>query len=197
MTVIGFAGWSGSGKTSLIEQVIALLGARGLAVSLIKHAHHTFDIDHEGKDSWRHRNAGCREVLVSSGRRWSLMRELRGEPELPLEVLLGKLSDCDLVLVEGFKHAPIPKIEVFRAEVGEPLLFPDDPDIVALATDAPIETSLPRLDLNEPRQVADFIVDFAFARQDQPVAREVADGGAGVETERVKRDPAESRGPLK
>jgi molybdopterin-guanine dinucleotide biosynthesis protein B len=194
MTVIGFAGWSGSGKTSLIEQVIALLGARGLAVSLIKHAHHTFDIDHEGKDSWRHRNAGCREVLVSSGRRWSLMHELRGEPELPLEVLLGKLSDCDLVLVEGFKHAPIPKIEVFRAEVGEPLLFPDDPDIVAFATDAPIETSLPRLDLNDPRQVADFIVDFAFARQDRPVAREVVEGGAGLET--VKPDPAESRGPL-
>lgn len=194
MRIIGFAGWSGSGKTSLIEQVIALLGARGLAVSLIKHAHHTFDIDHEGKDSWRHRNAGCREVLVSSGRRWSLMHELRGEPELPLEVLLGKLSDCDLVLVEGFKHAPIPKIEVFRAEVGEPLLFPDDPDIVAIATDAPIETPLPRLDLNHPQQVVDFIVDFAFGRQDRPVAREAADRGTGAET--VKPGAAESRGPL-
>ncbi len=182
MKVIGFAGWSGSGKTSLIEQVIGLLGARGLAVSLIKHAHHTFDIDHEGKDSWRHRNAGCREVLVSSGRRWSLMHELRGEPELPLEMLLGKLSDCDLVLVEGFKHAPIPKIEVFRAEVGEPLLFPDDPDIVAIVTDAPLETPLPCLDLNDPRQVADFVVDVAFGRQDEGAAREAAAGGAGAET---------------
>lgn len=191
MTVIGFAGWSGSGKTSLMERVIGQLGARGLSVSVIKHAHHTFDIDHEGKDSWRHRNAGCREVLVSSGRRWSLMHELRGEPELPLEVLLGKLSDCDLVLVEGFKDAPIPKIEVFRAEVGEPLLFPDDPDIVALATDAAIETPLPRLDLNDPKQVADFIVEFAFAGEDRPAQRDAEAGGAGVETE--KPGAAESR----
>lgn len=162
MKVIGFAGWSGSGKTSLIERVVAVLDARGLAVSLIKHAHHRFDIDHVGKDSWRHRHAGCREVLVSSARRWSLMRELRDEPELPLEALLGKLSDCDLVLVEGFKHAVIPKIEVYRAEVGEPLLFPHDRHIVAIATDADLDTSLPCLDLNDPQAVADFIVAYAF-----------------------------------
>lgn len=158
MRVIGFAGWSGSGKTSLIEQVITLLEARGLAVSLVKHAHHKFDIDHEGKDSWRHRNAGCREVLISSSRRWSLMHELRGEPELPLDALLGKLAGCDLVLVEGFKRAGIPKIEVYRAAVGEPLLFPDDPNIIAIATDAAVDTTLPRLDINDPAGVADFIV---------------------------------------
>jgi len=168
MKVIGFAGWSGSGKTSLIEQVVALLSARGLAVSLIKHAHHKFDIDHEGKDSWRHRHAGCREVLISSGRRWSLMHELRGEPEAPLDALLGKLSDCDLVLVEGFKRAPIPKIEVYRAELGEPLLFPDDPDIIALATDAEVDTRLPRLDINDPREVADFVVDYACSGSTEP-----------------------------
>ncbi|NMG14013.1 molybdopterin-guanine dinucleotide biosynthesis protein B [Aromatoleum bremense] len=158
MRVIGFAGWSGSGKTSLIEQVITLLEARGLAVSLVKHAHHKFDIDHEGKDSWRHRNAGCREVLISSSRRWSLMHELRGEPELPLDALLGKLAGCDLVLVEGFKRAGIPKIEVYRTAVGEPLLFPDDPNIIAIATDAAVDTTLPRLDINDPAGVADFIV---------------------------------------
>lgn len=162
MKVIGFAGWSGSGKTSLIERVIALLGARGLRVSLIKHAHHKFDIDHEGKDSWRHRKAGCREVLISSSRRWSLMHELRGDEEPPLETLLGKLSDCDLVLVEGFKRAAIPKIEVRRTEVREPPLFPDDPHIVAIATDAELDTSLPQLDINDPEAVADFVVDYMF-----------------------------------
>jgi molybdopterin-guanine dinucleotide biosynthesis protein B len=168
MKVIGFAGWSGSGKTSLIEQVIALLTARGLAVSLIKHAHHSFDVDHAGKDSWRHRHAGCREVLVSSDQRWSLMHELRGAPELPLETLLGKLSDCDLVLVEGFKRAAIPKIEIYRAEVGQPLLFPGDPHIVAIATDAAVDTRLPRLDINDPAAVADFVMRYAFSRAPAP-----------------------------
>ena len=168
MKVIGFAGWSGSGKTSLIEQVIGLLTERGLAVSLIKHAHHSFDVDHAGKDSWRHRHAGCREVLVSSGQRWSLMHELRGAPELPLETLLGKLSDCDLVLVEGFKRAAIPKIEIYRAELAKPLLFPHDPHIVAIATDAPLDTRLPRLDINDPVAVADFVMRYAFSRAPAP-----------------------------
>jgi len=168
MKVIGFAGWSGSGKTSLIEQVIGLLTERGLAVSLIKHAHHSFDVDHAGKDSWRHRHAGCREVLVSSGQRWSLMHELRGAPELPLETLLGKLSDCDLVLVEGFKRAAIPKIEIYRAELAKPLLFPHDPHIVAIATDAPLDTRLPRLDINDPAAVADFVMHCAFSRAPAP-----------------------------
>lgn len=159
MKVIGFAGWSGSGKTTLVEQVIRILAARGLAVSLVKHAHHSFDIDHAGKDSWRHRHAGCREVLVSSGQRWSLMHELRGAPEATLDELLAKLSHCDLVLVEGFKRAAIPKIEVHRAAVRQPLLFPDDPNIVAIATDTDVATSLPRLDINAPAAVADFILD--------------------------------------
>lgn len=166
MKVIGFAGWSGSGKTTLVEQVISLLAARGLAVSLVKHAHHTFDIDHQGKDSWRHRHAGCREVLISSGLRWSLMHELRGDDEMPLEALLAKLTDCDLVLVEGFKRAAIPKIEVWRSVVSEPLLSPGDPRIVALATDTRVETALPRLDINNPEAVADFIVEFLDLRAD-------------------------------
>lgn len=157
MKVIGFAGWSGSGKTTLVEQVVAILSARGLAVSLIKHAHHSFDIDHQGKDSWRHRHAGCGEVLVSSDLRWSLMHELRGEPEMTLDALLEKLSPCDLVLVEGFKHARIPKIEVRRAVVTEPPFYPDDADIVAVATDVPLSTALPQLDINDPAAVADFI----------------------------------------
>lgn len=160
MKVIGFAGWSGSGKTTLVEQVIAILSARGLAVSLVKHAHHRFDIDHEGKDSWRHRHAGCREVMISSGLRWSLMHELRGEEEMPLEALLGKLSACDVVLVEGFKRAAIPKIEVHRAEVGAPLLFADDPHIVAIATHPGVACPLPRLDIDDPAAVADFVVAY-------------------------------------
>lgn len=159
MKVMGFAGWSGSGKTTLVEQVIAALSARGLVVSLVKHAHHSFDIDHAGKDSWRHRQAGCREVMVSSDQRWSLTRELRGAPEAGLDELLAHLGPCDLVLVEGFKRAAIPKVEVWRSAVGEPLLHPDDPRIVALATDTPVDTALPRLDINDPAAVADFIVE--------------------------------------
>ncbi|BAL22413.1 molybdopterin-guanine dinucleotide biosynthesis protein B [Azoarcus sp. KH32C] len=164
MKVIGFAGWSGSGKTSLIERVITLLDGRGLTVSLVKHAHHAFDIDHEGKDSWRHRHAGCREVMISSGRRWSLTHELRGDVEMPLDALLAKLSDCDLVLIEGFKRAPVPKIEVYRTEVGAPLLFPDDPHIVAIASDTDVATTLPRLDINDPVAVANFIVEYLFTQ---------------------------------
>ena len=114
MRIFGFAGWSGSGKTTLIEQVIPRLVARGLAVSLIKHAHHRFEIDQPGKDSYRHREAGCSEVLITSGTRWALMHELRGEPELSLEDALARLSPCDLLLVEGYKAFPIPKIEIWR-----------------------------------------------------------------------------------
>lgn len=159
MKVMGFAGWSGSGKTTLVEQVIAALSARGLVVSLVKHAHHSFDIDHAGKDSWRHRQAGCREVMVSSDQRWSLTRELRGAPEAGLDELLAHLGPCDLVLVEGFKRAAIPKIEVWRSVVAEPLLHPDDPRIVALATDTRVESALPQLDINDPEGVADFILE--------------------------------------
>ena len=166
MKVMGFAGWSGSGKTTLVEQVIAALSARGLVVSLVKHAHHSFDIDHAGKDSWRHRRAGCREVMVSSDQRWSLTRELRGAPEAGLDELLAHLGPCDLVLVEGFKRAAIPKIEVWRSVVAEPLLHPDDPRIVALATDARVESALPQLDINDPEGVADFIVEHLGLRTD-------------------------------
>lgn len=137
MRVFGFAGWSGSGKTTLITQVIPRLVDRGLSVSLIKHAHHGFDIDQPGKDSWRHRQAGCTEVLVTSDTRWALMHELRGNPEPTLAESLGRLSACDVVLVEGFKAAAIPKLEVWRAAVGKPLLHAHDPHIVAIATDAP------------------------------------------------------------
>lgn len=158
MKVIGFAGWSGSGKTTLVEQVIALLEARGLAVSLIKHAHHEFDIDYPGKDSYRHRHAGCREVLVTSLNRWAIMHELRGRPELKLTEALAQLSPCDLVLVEGFKHEPIPKIEIYRAAIAKPQLFPNDPHVIAVASDAPLATTLPQLDINDPVAVAAFIV---------------------------------------
>jgi molybdopterin-guanine dinucleotide biosynthesis protein B len=158
MKVIGFAGWSGSGKTTLVEQVISLLEERGLAVSLIKHAHHEFDIDYPGKDSYRHRHAGCREVLVTSANRWAVMHELRGRPELSLNEALAQLSPCDVVLVEGFKHEPIAKIEIYRPEIGKPQLFPHDPHIIAVASTARQATDLPQLDLDQPAAVAEFIV---------------------------------------
>jgi len=158
MKVFGFAGWSGSGKTTLIERLIPLFNARGLRVSLVKHAHHTFDVDQPGKDSHRHRQAGAAEVLVTSSRRWALMHELRGAPEPGLQSLLAHLAPCDLAIVEGFKREPIPKLEVWRAVTGEPLLHPNDRDIVAVATDSAVETRVPRLDLNDPPAIADFIL---------------------------------------
>ena len=135
--VFGFAGWSGSGKTTLIEQLIPRFVARGLSVSLIKHAHHAFDIDYPGKDSYRHREAGCTEVLVTSQRRWALVHELRGGTELTLAETLALLSPCDLVLVEGYKRSSLPKLEIHRTGIGKPWLHPGDPHIVAIATDAP------------------------------------------------------------
>ena len=158
MKTIGFAGWSGSGKTTLIEKLIPILSRRGLRVSLIKHAHHTFDVDQPGKDSYRHRHAGASEVLVTSSRRWVLMHELRGEQEPKFEDQLKHLSPCDLLIVEGFKYAPIPKLEVWRAETGEPLLHPNDAHFVAVATDAKIESKLPVLDLNNVNAIASFVV---------------------------------------
>lgn len=159
MKTFGFAGWSGSGKTTLIEQVIPRFVKRGLRVSLIKHAHHTFDVDHPGKDSYRHRHAGASEILVTSSRRWVLMHELRGAAEPSFEEQLQHLSPCDVLLVEGFKHAPIPKLEVWRSVTGEPLLHPNDPHIVAVASDAKIETKLPLLDLNDHDGIAAFILE--------------------------------------
>ena len=158
MKIFGFAGYSGSGKTTLIEQLIPRFTGRGIVVSLIKHAHHTFDVDTPGKDSWRHRKAGCTEVLVTSSRRWALMHELRGAPEPSLAELVKRMSPCDLLLVEGFKREPIPKLEVYRREVGEPLIHPHDPNIVAIASDARVEASLPQLDLNALDEIATFIL---------------------------------------
>jgi molybdopterin-guanine dinucleotide biosynthesis protein B len=161
MKIFGFAGWSGSGKTTLVEKLIPRFVKHGLRVSLIKHAHHTFDVDHPGKDSYRHRQAGASEILVTSSRRWVLMHELRGAHEPTFEEQVKHISPCDLLLVEGFKHAPIPKLEVWRSVTGEPLLHPNDPHIVAVATDAKIETKLPVLDLNDDGAIAQFILKHA------------------------------------
>ncbi len=158
MKVFGFAGWSGSGKTTLIEKLLPRFVGVGLRISLIKHAHHTFDVDQPGKDSYRHRHAGASEVLVTSSRRWVLMHELRGAVEPPFEEQLKRLSPCDLVIVEGFKHAAIPKLEVWRRETGEPLLHPNDEHIVAVASDSAVVSRLPVLDLNDDAAIASFIL---------------------------------------
>jgi molybdopterin-guanine dinucleotide biosynthesis protein B len=160
MKIFGFAGYSGSGKTTLIEQLIPLITARGLSVSLIKHAHHTFDVDQPGKDSHRHRIAGCSEVLITSSRRWALIHELRGAPEPVLAEQVKHISPCDLLLVEGYKRERIPKLEVYRAQVGEPLIHPHDENVVAIATDANLDTALPQLDLNAPASIAEFILGY-------------------------------------
>ena len=160
MKVIGIAGYSGSGKTTLIEKVIPVLVSSGLRVSLIKHAHHEFDVDQPGKDSYRHRHAGCGEVLVSSSKRWAMMHELRGAPEPSLQEQLRLFAPCDLVIVEGFKSEPIPKVEVHRRQSHAPLLYPEDPNVVAIATDEALDTSLPQIDVNDAAAVARFIVHY-------------------------------------
>ena len=160
MKVFGVAAYSGSGKTTLIENLVPLMVARGLRVSVIKHAHHAFDVDRPGKDSYRHRQAGAGEVLVSSGARWALMHELKNESEPELPALLERLAPCDLVLVEGFKKQPIPKIEVHRAAAGRPLLFPEDPHIVALATDARLDSALPTFRLEDYAGIAGFMLTY-------------------------------------
>ncbi len=158
MKVIGIAGYSGSGKTTLIEKVIPLLVREGLRVSLIKHAHHEFDVDVPGKDSWRHRHAGCSEVLVSSSKRWALMHELRGAAEPSLQEQLKKLSPCDLVLVEGYKAEAIPKVEVHRRDANTQLLYLEDSHVVAVATDERLDTQLPQFGLGDAEGVARFII---------------------------------------
>jgi molybdopterin-guanine dinucleotide biosynthesis protein B len=163
MPILGLAGWSGSGKTTLLTAVIPLLVARGLAVSTIKHAHHAFDIDRPGKDSWRHREAGAGEVMVASARRWAIMHELRGMPEPGLDELVARMSPVDLLLVEGWKRHSHPKIEVHRPSLGKPLLYPDDPHVVAIAADEPLAAPLPLLPLGDAAAVATFISDhFGF-----------------------------------
>lgn len=160
MKIFGFAGWSGSGKTTLIEQLVPRFVKKGLRVSLIKHAHHKFDVDHPGRDSYRHREAGCTEVAVVSEKRWVIMHELRGEAEPTLDEQIRRISSCDLLLVEGYKHHAMPKFEVWRKDNAKPLLHPNDPHIVAIASDAEIETGLPRFDLNDYDGIGDFILAF-------------------------------------
>jgi molybdopterin-guanine dinucleotide biosynthesis protein B len=159
MKVFGFAGYSGSGKTTLIERLIPLFTRRGLSVSLIKHTHHGFDIDRPGKDSFRFRDAGAAEVLLAGGQRWALMHELRDEAEPTLEDQLARLTPVDLVLVEGFRNTDIPKIEVHRPVAGHSLLHDKFPNVIAVASDEPLDCALPRLDLNDPLAIAAFILD--------------------------------------
>lgn len=156
--VFGFAGYSGSGKTTLIEKLIPLFVAHGLTVSLIKHAHHDFDVDQPGKDSYRHRKAGCSEVLVSSDQRWALMHELRQTREPNLNELITHLAPCDWVLVEGFKRSPIRKLEVHRSDSGKPLLYPQDNSIVALACEPITEAPIPTFDINDIEKIFKFII---------------------------------------
>jgi molybdopterin-guanine dinucleotide biosynthesis protein B len=163
MNILGFAGYSGSGKTTLLEKVIPLLKQHGLRVSVIKHAHHDFDIDKPGKDTFRHRQAGAHEVMIASGHRWALMHELAKETEPSLDQLCAHLSPCDLVLVEGYKTEPIAKLEVHRAATGHPLLYPNDPHIIAVVTDSKAPLPLPTLDINDTQQVSDYILQhFSF-----------------------------------
>ncbi|AVJ28383.1 molybdopterin-guanine dinucleotide biosynthesis protein B [Achromobacter spanius] len=155
--VFGIAGRSGSGKTTLIEAMLPLLGARGLRVSVIKHSHHDFEMEPPGKDSARFRTAGAQEVMIASPFRYAIVHELRDAPEPTLEAQLARLSPADLVLVEGFKQAAIPRIEVYRPAHGKPPLHTEDPTFLAVVTDAPLDIALPCLPLNEPAQVADFL----------------------------------------
>ena len=161
MKVIGLAGWSGAGKTTLLTRLIPHFVAEGLRVSTVKHAHHNFDVDVPGKDSWIHRQSGATEVLISSSRRWALMHELREASEPSLREHLKRMSSVDLVIVEGFKADTHPKIEVYRSANGKPLLFPDDPAIVGIATDQKIDTRLPLADLDDIPAIAAMILKSA------------------------------------
>ncbi len=159
MKVIGLAGWSGAGKTTLLTRLIPHFTAGGLRVSTIKHAHHNFDVDVPGKDSWVHRQSGATEVLISSSRRWALMHELRDASEPSLRDHLARMSSVDLVVVEGFKADTHPKIEIYRAANGKPLLFPDDPAIVGIATDQKIDARLPQAHLDDIPAIATMILN--------------------------------------
>ncbi len=162
MRIIGLAGWSGSGKTTLLTKVIPAMTARGLKVSTLKHAHHAFDVDQPGKDSHTHRLSGATEVLISSERRFALMHELRGAPELGLGALLRKLTPVDLVIIEGYKSEPHPKLEVHRAVVGKPLIHPGDPAIVAIAADGRLpEATVPVVDLDDVETIVDILLRHA------------------------------------
>lgn len=159
MRLYGVVGWKNSGKTTLMERLVGEIVGRGFSVSAVKHAHHAFDVDQPGKDSWRHRQAGAREVLVCSGARWALMSELRGMSEPPLEELLAKLEPVDLVLIEGYKRDRHPKVEAHRAVTGNPLIAAEDETVRAVASDVALdELGLPCFDLDDVAAVADFIL---------------------------------------
>ena len=173
MKVIGLAGWSGAGKTTLLTRLIPIFTAEGLKVSTIKHAHHKFDVDVPGKDSWSHREAGATEVLVASGRRWALMHELRKAPEPSLTELLERMARVDLIIVEGFKADSHPKIEVHRAANERPLMFPQDPAIVGVVSDIDVETTLPVAHIDDIPTVAR-LLKAAAVRIEDVFAREAA-----------------------
>ena len=178
--VIGLAGWSGSGKTVLLTKLIPLLTGRGLNVATIKHAHHSFEVDHPGKDSHEHRKAGASEVIVSSARRWVQIHEIAGAPEATLSELLGRVSPCDLVLVEGFKRENHPKLEVFREIVGKAPLHPHDKHIVAVASDKEFPAAeVPVVSLDDIARIADIVVALAEPLDSVLVKlRNVGDGPA-------------------
>jgi molybdopterin-guanine dinucleotide biosynthesis adapter protein len=160
--MFGFAGYSGAGKTTLIENLIPRFIARGLKVSMIKHTHHNFDLDKSGKDSFRHREAGATEVMLVCDQRWVLMHELRGAPEPTLEEQIANMSDCDLLLVEGYKATPIPKLEVHRTANGKPFIWPENDSVVAVATlagDRPADCMVPWLDLDDHDAIASYILE--------------------------------------
>jgi len=166
MRVIGLAGWSGSGKTTLITKVIPVLAARGLKVATVKHAHHDFDTDQPGKDSWLHRRAGASEVAIVSARRWAIVHESGQEAEPQLMEVLDKLSPVDLVIVEGFKHHTHPKLEVYRGAIGKPLLHPEDDCIVAVATDAALpQAQVPVVMLDDIETIANVLQAEALPRE--------------------------------
>lgn len=158
MRLYGVTGWKNAGKTGLMERLVAEITSRGHSVSTVKHAHHTFDVDHPGKDSYRHRHAGANEVLLSSRNRVALMQELRDQDEPTLADLLTRLKPVDLVLIEGYKRDTHPKVEAHRKEPGNPLIAPDDPTIRAVASDVPLDLDRPVFDLNDTSAIADFIL---------------------------------------
>ncbi|WP_421992082.1 molybdopterin-guanine dinucleotide biosynthesis protein B [Roseococcus sp.] len=162
MKIIGLAGWSGAGKTTLVVRLIPALIARGVTVSTVKHAHHNFDVDQPGKDSFEHRQAGAAQVLVSSAHRWALMTEHRGAPEPSLKELLARLNPVDLVVVEGFKRDPVPKIEIFRAANEKPFLYLEDPLIRAIAADVAVPPDAPpAMPLDDIEAIADAALRYA------------------------------------
>ena len=158
MRQYGIVGWKNAGKTGLMERLVAEICGRGFSVSTVKHAHHVFDVDQPGKDSYRHRTAGATEVLLASRKRYALMHELRAEDEPALDTLLAKLAPVDLVLIEGYKRDAHPKIEAFRAETKNPLIATDDPTVKAIASDTPLDMDRPVFDLNDTVAIADFIL---------------------------------------